>query len=167
MSIKHISDLIPDDKNFNRHTERGSSLVKKSLERLGFGRSILIDKNGKIIAGNLTTEEAGQMGIQDVQVIQSDGTKIIAVQRTDIDLDTPKGRELALADNRTSDVSLNLDTALIEETFIDEPEIVEEYYFADELGHTPDFLPVGIDEQGKLDEKKKVICPKCDHEFTP
>lgn len=31
----------------------------------------------------------------------------------------------------------------------------------------PDFEPVGIDEQGRLDEKKKVICPECGHEFTP
>lgn len=29
------------------------------------------------------------------------------------------------------------------------------------------FSPVGIDEQGRLDEKKKVICPQCSHEFTP
>ena len=31
----------------------------------------------------------------------------------------------------------------------------------------PDFQPVGEDEQGRLDEKKKVICPECGHEFTP
>lgn len=167
MSIKHISDLIPDDKNFNRHSERGSSFVKKSIEKFGLGRSILLDKNNKIIAGNLTTEEAGQLGIGDVEIIESDGRRIIAVKRTDIDLDTPQGREMALADNRSAVVSIDLDTALIEETFIDNPEIVDEWFFEDELGHTPDFQPVGIDEQGKLDEKKKVICPKCDHEFTP
>lgn len=41
---------------------------------------------------------------------------------------------------------------------------------AEDLGSllfVPDFEPVGIDEQGKLDEKKKVICPECGHEFTP
>ena len=31
----------------------------------------------------------------------------------------------------------------------------------------PDFQPVGIDEQGRLDQKKPVICPECGHEFTP
>jgi hypothetical protein len=31
----------------------------------------------------------------------------------------------------------------------------------------PDFSPVGIDEQGRLDEKKRVICPECGHEFIP
>ena len=153
--ITHISELIPDDKNFNRHTERGSSLVKKSLERLGFGRSILIDKNKKIIAGNLTAEEAGQSGLEEVIIVPSDGTKIIAVQRTDIDLDTPKGRELALADNRTSEVSLNLDTQLIEEVFIDEPEIVEEYYFADEL--TVEELPEAKDAEPQTDRAEELL----------
>jgi len=31
----------------------------------------------------------------------------------------------------------------------------------------PDFQPVGIEEQGRLDQKKPVICPECGHEFTP
>ena len=31
----------------------------------------------------------------------------------------------------------------------------------------PDFQPVGIDEQGRLDQKKPVTCPECGHEFTP
>lgn len=29
----------------------------------------------------------------------------------------------------------------------------------------PDFLPVGIEEQPRLDQKKPVICPECGHEF--
>jgi hypothetical protein len=31
----------------------------------------------------------------------------------------------------------------------------------------PTFEPVGIEEQGRLDEKAKVCCPECGHEFTP
>ncbi len=30
----------------------------------------------------------------------------------------------------------------------------------------PDFQPVGVDEQPRLDQKKPVICPECGHEFT-
>ena len=29
----------------------------------------------------------------------------------------------------------------------------------------PDFEPVSADEQGKLDERAKIECPKCGHEF--
>lgn len=39
---------------------------------------------------------------------------------------------------------------------------------AAETGITPpDFQPVGIEEQGRLDQKAKVTCPECGHEFTP
>ena len=31
----------------------------------------------------------------------------------------------------------------------------------------PDFQPVGIDEQGRLDEKAPIICPECGHAWTP
>jgi len=32
---------------------------------------------------------------------------------------------------------------------------------------TPDFQPVGIDEQGRLDQKSPVKCPECGAEFVP
>ncbi len=41
-----ISDLKFDDKNFNKHTSYGMSLLEKSLRENGAGRSILIDKDG-------------------------------------------------------------------------------------------------------------------------
>lgn len=31
----------------------------------------------------------------------------------------------------------------------------------------PDFAPVGVEEQGRLDEKAHVECPNCGHSFTP
>jgi len=31
----------------------------------------------------------------------------------------------------------------------------------------PDFEPVGIDEQGRLDQKATCTCPECGHVFTP
>ena len=31
----------------------------------------------------------------------------------------------------------------------------------------PDFAPGTEDDQGQLDEKAKVTCPECKHEFTP
>jgi ParB family chromosome partitioning protein len=30
----------------------------------------------------------------------------------------------------------------------------------------PDFEPVSVDEQGRLDEKKPIECPECGHHFT-
>jgi len=101
-----VSELIPDDKNFNKGSEFGQGLIEKSFEKFGAGRSILIDKNNKIIAGNKSTENYGALGGQDVIVVESDGKQLIAVKRTDIDLDTPQGREMALADNATAKANI-------------------------------------------------------------
>jgi len=111
-----ISELIPDDKNFNSGSEYGQSLIQKSFEKFGAGRSILIDKNNKIIAGNKSTENYGALGNEDVIIVESDGTKLIAVKRTDIDLDTPEGREMALADNATAKANIVWAEDVIAET---------------------------------------------------
>ena len=112
----NIKDLVYDDKNFNRHSEYGMRLLEKSVTKFGMGRSILVDKHNRIIAGNGITETAGSIGIEDVRFIDTDGKEIIAVRRNDIDLTTQEGREMALADNATSAADLEWDTELIEDT---------------------------------------------------
>lgn len=104
-----LSDLIPDDKNFNKGTEFGQHLIEKSLRENGAGRSILLDKNNRIIAGNKTAENAAAIDLNDVVIVETDGTKLVAVKRTDIDLDSEQGRKMALADNATSAANLDWD----------------------------------------------------------
>ena len=100
----HISDLQSDKRNARKRTPRGRKAIETSLRDLGAGRSIVIDRQGRIIAGHGTVEAAAKLGIADVWVIKSDGTKLIAVQRTDLDLDSdPKAQQLAIADNRASE----------------------------------------------------------------
>lgn len=70
------------------------------MKELGAGRSIVIDKHGQIIARNGVIENASKAVITEVDVLQSDGTKIIAIQRVD-----PKARQLAIADNRTAELA--------------------------------------------------------------
>jgi hypothetical protein len=114
--IRVLSDLIPDDRNANRDTERGRGVIEQSLRKYGTGRSILIDKNGRIIAGNKTVENAGAAGLKDVLVVQSDGTKLIVVQRTDLDLKHDKAaKELAIADNRAAELNLSWDPEVLAE----------------------------------------------------
>lgn len=114
--IRVLSDLIPDDRNANRDTERGRGVIEQSLRKYGTGRSILIDKNGRIIADNKTIENAGAARLKDVLVVQSDGTKLIVVQRTDLDLKHDKAaKELAIADNRAAELNLSWDPEVLAE----------------------------------------------------
>ena len=105
-----LKDLIQDDRNLNKGTELGQQLIEKSLRELGAGRSLLLDKNNRIIAGNKTHKNAEALGMEDVIIVETDGTKLVAVKRTDIDLDSQKGRKMAMADNVTTQVDLSWDT---------------------------------------------------------
>lgn len=110
-----ITDLTPDNKNANRGTKRGRGAVAKSLEQFGAGRSVVIDKDGRLIAGNKTVEQAAAAGFENVIVVQTDGSQLVAVQRTDLSLDDPKARGLAIADNRTSELGIEWDPANLSE----------------------------------------------------
>lgn len=105
------TELISDDKNFNKGSDIGAEMIRKSFEKFGAGRSILLDKNNRIIAGNKSVEFSG---LEDVVIVESDGTQLIAVKRTDIDLDSPQGREMALADNASAKANIVFDAELIE-----------------------------------------------------
>jgi hypothetical protein len=104
-----ISELIPDDLNANKHSEYGMQLLEKSISELGLGRSIVIDKNNRIIGGNAVVETAAHLGLENVIIVPTDGKKLVVVKREDVDLDTKKGRELALSDNSVSRNNLTWD----------------------------------------------------------
>lgn len=115
MKQAKLKDLIPDDANFNQGTEFGNGLIEKSLRKFGAGRSILLDKNNRIIAGNKTVENAASLGLENVRIVETDGTEIVAVKRTDIDLDSKQGREMALADNATAKANISWDAGKLTE----------------------------------------------------
>jgi hypothetical protein len=111
-TIKKLSDLSQDPRNLNKHTTRGSEMASKSVAECGLGRSIVADKHGTIIGGNQIAQTVGGLGIDDIIVVPSDGTKLVVVQRTDLDLgavDDERARKLAAFDNRVAEVNLSWD----------------------------------------------------------
>src|SRR5262245_11035635 len=74
-----LTDLRPDGRNANAGTERGRAMVEESLRQYGAGRSILVDRNGCIIAGNTTHEAAVDIGLTDAVIVKTDGTKLVVV----------------------------------------------------------------------------------------
>ena len=98
-----INSLLSDHKNARRRTDRSAELIKESLQRYGAARSIVIDEDNRILAGNGTIEGAKAAGIKNVRIIETDGTEVIAIKRAGLSEDEKVG--LALADNRTADLS--------------------------------------------------------------
>lgn len=137
-----IDKLRPDDQNFNKGTEYGEHLMEKSLRKFGLGRSILLDRNNRIIAGNKTAGKAVELGFEDVLVVETDGSTLVAVKRNDIDLDSAEGRELALADNATSEANLEWDNGLIAEA-------------AQDFGFIPEEWGVSVEELSEQEEQEE------------
>ena len=98
-----VSDLKPDERNARKRTDRSASLIQESLQRYGAARSFVIDEDNRVLAGNGTIEGAKAAGIQNVRIIETDGTELIAVRRSGLSEDEKVG--LALADNRAGDLS--------------------------------------------------------------
>jgi DNA modification methylase len=110
-------------------------MVEHSLRTYGAGRSILVDKDGTVIAGNKTLEAAADIGLP-VRVIDTEGDELVVVRRKDLDLASGgKARELAYIDNRSSQVGLEWD---IEQIASDLAEGVnfDDMFFEDELKET-------------------------------
>lgn len=96
-----ISDLRFDPENARVRTAKGETMIQESLQQVGAARSIVIDENGTILAGNGTVEAAGQVGIDNVVIVEASGDEIIAVRRKG--LTDEQKKKLAYYDNRTGD----------------------------------------------------------------
>ena len=127
-----LSEFTTDPHNANKGTQRGLKALDTSLRQYGAGRSILVDKNGRVIAGNKTLERAEDLGMDDVIVVESDGTKLVAVKRTDLDLEADGGKARALAtyDNRVGQLDLDWDVDALSAVDTD---VLKDLWTVDEL----------------------------------
>lgn len=141
--IEKLSDLIPDKRNANKHSEHGMAMLEKGLRKNGLGRSILISADNEIIAGNGVTETAGSIGIEKVRVIETDGTEVIAVKRNDIKSGTKEFYEMALSDNIIAKENIVMDAEVVD-AICEEYEI-EGYGAEDIFKEQSDNEPSGYD----------------------
>lgn len=61
-----MSKIKFDKRNYRKHNERNKELINKSLKELGAGRSILLDRDDSLIAGNGVYEQAEKLGIIEI-----------------------------------------------------------------------------------------------------
>jgi hypothetical protein len=144
-----------DPRNARRHSDQNKKAAESSLRELGAGRSIVVDREGVVIGGNLVYEQALKLGIP-VREVETSGDELIVVRRVDLATDDPKRKALALADNQIATLAEweqeRLDELLAEVGDID-------------FG-TMGFEIVTIPEENKdIDEAAMAVtvneCPKC------
>lgn len=127
-----------DKRNYRKHSDKNKELINKSLKECGAGRSIVIDNEDNIIAGNGIYEQAQKLGLK-TKVIETDGSELVVVKRTDLATDDDKRKQLAVMDNSTSDSS-EFDFELLSSDF--EVDTLEDW---------------GIDADFEIEEEEKEV----------
>lgn len=108
-------NIKPDNRNYRKHPDKNKLSINESLKKYGAGRSILIDNDEYIIAGNGVFEQAKNLDIP-IKIIETNGTELIAIKRTDLNKNSKARKELAVLDNKTSDLS-EFDFELLQDDF--------------------------------------------------
>jgi len=98
--VDHISQLKFDKRNPRKRTQRNLKIITDSLQEVGAARSIVIDEDDSILAGNGVVKAAALAGIEKVIEIEADGDTIIAVRRRG--LTEEQRQKLKYYDNRSA-----------------------------------------------------------------
>lgn len=157
----NVDDLIPYINNSRTHSEAQVAQIAASIQEFGWTNPILIDGDKGIVAGHgrfLAARKLGREKAPCIELSHLSPAQKRAYVIADNKLALNAGWDAELLKNEL--LSLNEESFDLSLTGFDTLEIST-------LLDAPDFLPASEEEQGRLDEKKKVKCPNCEHEFEP
>lgn len=155
-----IDSVRPHPRNANQG-DVGS--ISTSLETFAQYAPIVVQRStGHIVKGNHTYLAARALG----------WTEIAA---NVMDLDDAQALAVLVGDNRHSELATRDQDALsvLLTELAQADALLGTGYYGDDLDallaeiNGPTFLPVGEDEQGRLDQKARCTCPNCGEVFTP
>ena len=152
--------LLAHPDNWRLHPKNQQEALAGAIDDIGFIRSVTVSKRtGRVLDGHLRVTLALRTHQKSIPVEYVDLTEAEEAEAL-ATLDPIAA--MAAADKAKLDElmrQVQSDDARVQQMMSD---------LAQKEGIvSPDFQPVGVEEQGRLDEKKKVVCPECGHEFTP
>lgn len=126
-----LKDIKFDKRNFRIHSKKNKELIKKSITECGLARSVVVDNENCLIGGNGIVSQLDKS--TKIKVIESDGSELVVVKRTDLSTNDEKRKKLAVMDNSTSDSSefdlellkMDFDIPDLKDMGIEIPEIKE------------------------------------------
>ena len=167
-----ISDIENHPNNPKVHNDNQIRLIEKSIKKFGYTNPVILSADGTILAGHARVKAAIQMGQDTIPCIR---TKLTGKDADAYLIADNRLTELAQYDRDVlSDLLSDLPKDLVDLTGFDTVQVDAllsgedipdiEKFISDTV---PDFQPIPEEEVPRLDEKKKVCCPECGHEFTP
>jgi ParB-like chromosome segregation protein Spo0J len=152
-------DLLPYANNPKEHPTEQVNKIASSIKNYGWDQPIVVDGDGEIIKGHGRLQAAEKLGLDEVPVIWRE------------DLSDAEAKAARIADNKTAESPWDDDLLAAELEVLGEfndTELGFDQGEVDELldsMETPEFDPVGEDEQPRLDETDPTVCPECGHEW--
>ena len=152
-------ELIPYSNNPKEHPDEQVKKIASSIKNYGWDQPIVVDGDGEIIKGHGRLQAAETLGLDEVPVIWRE------------DLSDAEAKAARIADNKTAESAWNDDLLATELEVLDDFDDVELGFDdggVDEIlagVETPEFDPVGEEEQPRLDETDPTVCPECGHEW--
>mgnify|MGYP007100067166 CR=1 FL=1 len=152
---RQLKQLIPWQRNPRQIKTDQAKRLAESFEQFGQVETIAISPTNEVYNGHARL---------NVLNAKHGGDYVVEVRVSSRPLTEKEREKLTIFLHKGAAGEFNFDI-LANEFEVDE--LIEWGFSPEELGIVPDFQPVGVDEQGRLDEKSKVTCPECGHEFTP
>jgi hypothetical protein len=154
ITLVPIDKIIPNPKNRNTHSEEQVDRLVKLIEANGFRSPLTIsNQTGLLVAGHCRLLAAKKLKMNNLPVIYQD-------------FSSPEEEyQVMTADNELARWA-TLDLSSVHVDIQDLGPFDLELLGIKDFRLEPDFQPGTEEEQGKLDEKKPVECPKCGHSFT-
>lgn len=109
-----IEDLKQDSRNYRKHNDKNISLIRKSVDECGYGRSVVVNKDNEIICGNGLVSSVSKD--TKIKVVETNGDELVVVKRNDLKTGDEKQTKLGIYDNSASDSS-EFDLVLLSEDF--------------------------------------------------
>lgn len=178
IEYRRLSSLLPAHRNPKRHD---IATIIASIQRFGFVSPLIEDaETGHLVAGHGRLEALLQMQKrqtsvpQGIQVVQS-GDWCVPVVCGKAFASEREAEAYLLADNRLVEIGGGWEDAILLtmlKALQEDHALVGIGYTDDDLTRicaevSPSFEPVGIEQQGRLDQKATVECPACGHTFVP
>lgn len=134
-----ITDVTLDSANLNKHTERGTYMTGKSIDKFqgSFGAGVL-DANNIVLDANLRTELFAERGINDIIIIDAKPDTPIYIRYDVLDLtdsDNP-ARELQLALHQSAIHSYDVDAEMLYTHRMENEALTDDWMFESELIET-------------------------------
>lgn len=158
------SQFMANPANARIHPKQQQQALIGSLNEIGWIQNVIVNKTtGNVVDGHARIAEALKLGdetpVPYAEVELTEDEEKLALATLD-PIASMAAYDKAQLDALLREVNTG-DAAL--QTML--AELAQNNGI--EYGDTPNFLPVGADEQGRLDQKAPVKCPHCGAEFQP